>query len=261
MKNTKITATLMAIAMMLSTASAIPATAATSLTTSASVTSVSSSSFNSKKVIVKKKYTVSTKSATISWKKLTEATGYRIYRYDTVNKKWLKLKTTKKTSYQDKTLKPGNVYKYCVKAYKKSNGKTYWSKKSATKTISTKPNKVTIKVSNITDSTAKLTWNKVNCDGYVIMKQGDDGTYNKVKTIKGKTKTSVSLIDLKSGSGYSCGIKAYKSDKNGKINYSKLTTIDFTTDKKNETNWVDNLSSLERAYYNFGKGKTFIKTD
>ena len=25
-----------------------------------------------------------------------------------------------------------------------------------------------------------------NCDGYVIMKQGDDGTYNKVKTIKKK---------------------------------------------------------------------------
>ena len=251
MKNTKITAALMAMTMMLSTASAIPAIAATTLTTSASVASVGTSSFNNKKVTVKKKYTVGTKSATISWNKLTGATGYRIYRYDTVNKKWVKLKTTKKTSYQDTTLKPGNIYKYCVKAYKKYNGKTYWSKKSITKVISTKPNKTTIKASEITDSTAKLTWNQVNCDGYVIMKQGDDGTYNKVKTIKGKTKTSVSLIDLKSGSEYSYGIKAYKSDKNGKTNYSKLTTIDFTTDKKDESSWTDNLNSVDRAYYNF----------
>lgn len=247
---------MLAAAMTLSMASAVPVSAAgNSVAASVSINSLSSTSFKKKKVSVKKKYTATTKSVTISWKKLSGATGYRVYRYDYSAKKWRKVKTSKKTSYKDTTLKPGTNYLYCVKGYKKRKGKTYWSKKSAKKYVATKPNRSTVSVSNITDTTASLSWKRLNCDGYVLMRKNSNGKYTKVKTIKGKNNTSINLSGLKQNTNYSYGIKAYKRDKAKTNNYGKLATTKFTTAKKKpkpQKSWVDELSNLERAYYNVG---------
>lgn len=66
-------------------------------------------------------------SVTLSWDELPEATGYRVYRYNTSTKKYKALKTTLKTTYTDSSLKSGTRYYYIVKSYTKVKGECYWS--------------------------------------------------------------------------------------------------------------------------------------
>lgn len=64
-----------------------------------------------------------TNSISLSWKKVTGATGYEVYRYS--GKKWIKLGTTSKTSFTDsKSLKKGTQYQYKVRAVQKISKKT-----------------------------------------------------------------------------------------------------------------------------------------
>ena len=66
-------------------------------------------------------------SVTLTWDDLPEATGYRVYRYNTSTKKYKALKTTWDTTYTDSSLKAGTRYYYVVKSYTKVKGEYYWS--------------------------------------------------------------------------------------------------------------------------------------
>lgn len=83
------------------------------------------------------KYTAkSTTSVKLRWKKVPKAAGYHVYRFDAG--KWKKaatLKGAKKTTYTNKKLKPGKIYKFRVRAYRgKKCGK--WSATIRVKTRS-----------------------------------------------------------------------------------------------------------------------------
>ncbi|MCD7741564.1 MAG: glycoside hydrolase family 5 protein [Ruminococcus sp.] len=68
---------------------------------------------------------------TLSWDKVANCTGYRIYRYNSSTKKWVKVKTIKSkttTTWTDKCLLGSKTYKYRIKAYKKVDGTNYWGK-------------------------------------------------------------------------------------------------------------------------------------
>jgi len=73
----------------------------------------------------------------ISWKKVSGATGYKVYRYNSTTKKHIELKNTTKTSYTVKNLKVGTSYQFRVKAYKKSNKKNVYGELSAKHKTST----------------------------------------------------------------------------------------------------------------------------
>ncbi len=73
------------------------------------------------------------KTVTLSWKNVKSATGYIVYRQNTGSKKWVKVGTTKKTSYTNKKLKAGKNYKYAVSAYISYDGKTYSGTKKTVK--------------------------------------------------------------------------------------------------------------------------------
>ena len=66
-------------------------------------------------------------SVTLTWDDLPEATGYRVYRYNTTTKKYKALKTTQGTTYTDSSLNAGTRYYYVVKSYTKVKGEYYWS--------------------------------------------------------------------------------------------------------------------------------------
>lgn len=68
------------------------------------------------------KITVGSKAFALTWKKVSGATSYKIYRYDSKGKKWMLLKTTTGTSYTNKGLKSGRTYKYRVYAVRTSGG-------------------------------------------------------------------------------------------------------------------------------------------
>lgn len=58
------------------------------------------------------------KSVKLSWKKVTGADSYAIYRYDNTSKKWQRIKTVKAVSFTDSGLARAKGYSYKVKAVK-----------------------------------------------------------------------------------------------------------------------------------------------
>ncbi|OPJ60750.1 M4 family metallopeptidase [Clostridium oryzae] len=69
----------------------------------------------------------SSKSITISWKKVTAASGYKVYRAASSKGTYKLTKTTASTKYKDTGLKKGKTYYYKIKAYETANSKKVYS--------------------------------------------------------------------------------------------------------------------------------------
>ncbi len=168
------------------------------------------------------KATATTTSVTLKWNKAGGATGYRVYRYDTKAKKWVKVKSsTKETTYTIKGLKAGTAYTFAVKPYYKSGDTVVWSKYTQFETA-TAPE--TPKVTGTSNSvkTANLSWNKVSgATGYVVYYSKEkNGTYTKVEAVK---TTTFSKKFSKNGEKYYYKVRAYKKTANGNV-YSSYST-------------------------------------
>jgi len=174
------------------------------------------------------KATQTTTSVTISWSKVAGAKGYRVYKYDTKTKKWVKVADTTKTTYTVKKLKAGTSYKYAVKAYTKSGNTTYWSASYAQLSTATKPATPTLKAT-AGKKQAALSWNKISgASGYVVyMATGKNGSFKKVATIKKGSTVKYTKKSLKKGTTYKFKIMAYKtvSGKNIYSGYSAVKTV------------------------------------
>ena len=116
--------------------------------------------------------TLKTDSVQIKWNKLTGATNYQIYRYDPAKKKYVKLKTVSsgKSSYTDKKREAARAYKYKIRAYRSTGGKTSYSSYSDVLYTAAKPKKVSaLTAKKKTKNSVKLTWKKTTrADGYQI---------------------------------------------------------------------------------------------
>ena len=62
----------------------------------------------------------------ISWKKVKNAKGYQVFRYNYFSKKWEKILATKKNSFKITDMCEGEKVKLKVRAYKKKNKKTIY---------------------------------------------------------------------------------------------------------------------------------------
>lgn len=71
----------------------------------------------------------------ITWKKVSNATAYMVYRKTAGSSKWVRVKTTKSTSFTNTGLKSGKKYTYKVISYKQSGVKRSFSKYSTGKTV------------------------------------------------------------------------------------------------------------------------------
>lgn len=156
---------------------------------------------------------------TLSWTKVANAKGYRVYIYDTAAKKYKKITTITKnstTSYKVTGLTAGTAYKFKVRAYRKVNGKTYWGKSSAALSVTTKsyaPAKVTgVKATANSKTAGTLTWSKIStATGYrVYVYNTSTKKYTKVTTLSGSTKTSYKVTGLTAGTSYKYKVRAYR---------------------------------------------------
>ena len=71
----------------------------------------------------------SKKSITITYKRIKNISGYKIYK--STGGKYKQIAKTTSRIYTDKQVKKGKTYYYKVKAYKKIGSKTYYGKSSA----------------------------------------------------------------------------------------------------------------------------------
>lgn len=163
----------------------------------------------------------STTALKVTWKKVSGASGYELYRATSKNGKYSKVTTIKKgktVSYTDKKRSCGKVYYYKVRAYRTVSGKKYYGSYSPVVSGFTTPGKVSWSTSKITMSTTSVTlkWKKVSeATGYEIFRSTSKNSgYKKVKTISKNSTLSWKNTGLTKNTKYYYRIRAYK--KSGK---------------------------------------------
>lgn len=192
------------------------------------------------------KTTATANSITLQWNKVSGADGYRIYMYDSVQKKYVKYKSVSGTKCTVSNLKIGTKYNFKITALVKKNGKYSAQKFSDKISVSTKkldaPKNITA-AGNF--SSIDLKWDKVkNADAYRVYQY--DSSKKKYAAIKTTSATNYTVTGLSSGKTYKFKIAALI--KNGK-SYSvqtlspvvsettstnaKLQTADFMVYDKN----------------------------
>lgn len=159
-------------------------------------------------------------SAKISWSKVTGATGYKLYKYDSSQKKYVCISTTTALSYTDKTAKIGQTLKYKVRAYTKKSDKNYYGPYSSVLTVKMpSPGEVSNFAATVSTSAVKLTWGKADtATGYIIY-QYNPTKKEYVKKIS-TTSLSATIKSLTANTEYVFAIESYYKNSSGKITYS-----------------------------------------
>lgn len=169
-------------------------------------------------------------SLTLTWNKISGVAGYRIYRYNNTTKKYEYLKQLNGEdayTYTDANLTAGTKYKYRVRAFVLVGAEKKYGTYSAKYKTYTNPKKVTLKVKAGARGTRKaiLSWKKTTyTTGYRIYMKKGNGSFKKIKELKGSTKVSYTKTRLSKGSTYYFKVRAYKTI-NGKNNYGSYSTI------------------------------------
>lgn len=188
------------------------------------------------------------KTLKVTWKKVSGASEYRIYRSTSKNGEYKKVGTVKngKLSFVDKTCSCGKKYYYKVRAYRSKTGGIMSDQKSGC----TRPAKVSIS-GNTTYNSTKITlkWKKATgAAGYEVYRATNKkGTYKKIKTITSGKTVSWTNKGLKKKTVYYYKVRSYKKI-DGKTLYGPFSSAY----KKTKAGWryVDGY----KLYYN-AKGK------
>ncbi|MFD1403152.1 fibronectin type III domain-containing protein [Robinsoniella peoriensis] len=157
----------------------------------------------------------------LSWKKVSGADGYVVM--NKTGKGWKTIKTIKKnssTSYVYKKAELGKKYTFAVKAYKKADGKTVYSKYKIV-TIKAVPQSPTIKARELKGN-IRVTWKKESSavTGYRIYRKTGK-KWSRIGDVNGKT-TRFTDKKVKKGKTYTYKVRVYKKA-NGKNVYGKYS--------------------------------------
>lgn len=161
----------------------------------------------------------------ISWKQITGANGYAVYRSNTEDGEYTRIGTVKEPdtlSFVNADLTTGKTYYYKVHAYRRVDGTNKYSGASTIKKQQVQPAKT--KITEITRKSAtalEITWNKVSgATGYGIYRSTEkNGEYTRVGTAKGGA--TVAFVDKECicGRTYYYKISAYRKE-SGKNYYA-----------------------------------------
>lgn len=157
----------------------------------------------------------------LSWSETADdVTGYRVYRYDPEQEKYVYLKSTKNCSYTDENVSSGKTYQYKVRCYWTIGGTNYYGNYSSVVSVTTPPAKVS-RVSTAVRSSTYLTlsWDKVSgASGYRIYKYNTSSkSYEKVTTISKGSTVSYKITGLTAATEYQFKVRAYKKTDTGTL--------------------------------------------
>ena len=163
----------------------------------------------------------------LTWKKVSDATGYVVYRKNLGSKSWKKIKIVKgasKNTYTDSTVKSkhGTVYSYRIESYKSVNGQTAKAVSKEKKILRlTAPTK--LKIANQKGRKLSVTWKKQKkISGYQIQ-------YSTGKTFaKGTKMTNIVKSSDKA---------VIKKLKKGKTYYVRMRSYQKSGSKKTYSAW------------------------
>ncbi|MEW9079162.1 DUF4430 domain-containing protein [Terrisporobacter glycolicus] len=167
----------------------------------------------------------------LTWDKVPEASGYRIYRYNSKTKSYDHISTVSKnstTSYTNSKRSSATSYSYKVRAYTTDSGMTYYGNFSDVKKITTKPSTPSIKLSGGSKK-IKVSWNKItNASGYEVYRAtSKSGKYSKINTITKGSTLSYTNSKLTKKKTYYYKVRAYKTIDGNKV-YSSFSSVKYT---------------------------------
>lgn len=150
----------------------------------------------------------------LSWGKAADdVTGYRVYRYDKTQKKYVNIKQTSSRSYTDTDVQSGKSYQYKVRCYWTIGGTNYYGAYSSVVKATVPPAQVTgVKLQKRSSLYLTLGWDKISgASGYRVYKYNSSKkTYESVVTLSGGSVTSYKVTGLKDATEYKFKVKAYK---------------------------------------------------
>ena len=156
-------------------------------------------------------------SITVKWKKVSRASGYRIYIYNSSTKSYeFKKSVSKASTVSAKVtgLKPNKSYKIKVAAYKSADNIKFVGTKSGALSIKTKNKSVTLKSAKSSKKKKiNVKWKKRSgVSGYQVMwSTTSNFKKNFLSTkVSGSSKTSKTLTTAKSKKNYYVRVRAYK---------------------------------------------------
>ncbi|MDO4276200.1 MAG: fibronectin type III domain-containing protein [Eubacteriales bacterium] len=152
-------------------------------------------------------------SVQVTWKKVSKASGYYIYRKLPSDKKWKTVKTITKgtaVTYTDTKLTPGKQYMYTVRAYQTVNGKKNAGSYN-TKGIAavTPPEAVKLLKASGKSGAITITWQKAKgAQGYMVYRKSGT-SWSRIKTISSAKTLSYTDKTAKAVPGVSYMVRAY----------------------------------------------------
>lgn len=154
----------------------------------------------------------------LTWGKVSGAEGYEIYRKSGNANSYSKRKTVTSRSFTD-TVSLGTTYNYKIKAYRLLGGKKIYLAENSVKKTAMVPTPAISSAKRASYNSIKVSWGTVaNATGYVVYRStSKNGSYKKIATVKGSSKTSYTDKKRTTGKYYYYKVKAYK--KSGDKNY------------------------------------------
>ncbi len=149
----------------------------------------------------------STGSVTLSWNETDNATVYVLYKYDSANKKYEKVKVLK-TNSMVVSVAPGESRYYRVYAATKVNGSYLYSAVSDKLFTVAGPEKAELTAKSDKKGVVSLSWDKVDSAYYYYLYRYTSSTgYKRIATLKSNV-TSYTDKDVKSGTKYYYKVRA-----------------------------------------------------
>ena len=164
----------------------------------------------------------------LSWKKVSKASGYVVYRANSANGKYKAIKTIKKgktTSFTDKKRTTGKTYYYKLRPYKTVKNKKQYMDYSSVVSTKAVPGRVKFTKLTAGNQKATLKWKKVSgASGYLLYRSDRrDGGFTCINSVS-RRKTSYTNTKLKKGQIYYYRIRAYRKV-GGKRVYGNFSVV------------------------------------
>lgn len=193
------------------------------------------------------------KKVALTWKKVSQAEGYLIYRKDSEDGKYNqigKVTSGKTLTYTDTVKSNNKTYTYKIQAYNTNNGKQGVGAYSSTKSAKTLAKAKITGITSSNEEVLKISWKKVSgAKGYIISRSTSKNSgYKKIDTVTGKT--SYSDDTVKAGKTYYYKVEAYNVNSGTKgyggasdavagktAKRTKITSIVSTNEKTLTIKW------------------------
>lgn len=161
----------------------------------------------------------------LSWSKVSNADGYRIYRSTSKNGTYTKIKDITKNStlsYTDSSLSSNKKYYYKIKSFKTSKKEKYYGYYSNIANGETNLSTPSVKLSTPKSKSIKVSWEKISgAKGYELYRStSKKGKYSKITT----SNLSYTSKNLTKNKTYYYKVRAYKIVNSKKV-YSSYSSI------------------------------------